>query len=229
MENLVTRKDTIEGYARYKTRIGMVYHSLDSLERARKWYLSVMYDPLINDNVEDFWLGDWEVRGNYKHVSCYQMAVSYYEEGSYDKSIAYYVLALDSFPYFHFSGSDINKNRVRICNNIADLYSKKGDLTKAFTYLIPFFNDYTIYSERARNKAARIIKEHNLQEYYLSSLTKDYLALIDNETITLNLNGTKILLKDLKGQNKSKNEIEEEAKYFWTLLNHSDIINELEK
>ena len=188
-----------------------------------------MSDSLIVDNVEDFWLGGSEVRGNYKHVSCYQMAISYYKEGNFDKSIEYYKQSLDVFPYCHFSGSDINKSRVKICNNIADLYSRKGDLTKAFSYLMPFFIDHRIYSERARKKAARIIKEHSLQAHYLSILSKDYTALIDNGTITLTLGGTKILLKDLNGKNISKNEIEEEAKYFWELLNDSDIIEELKK
>lgn len=165
MEKLVTRKDTIEDYARFKTRIGLVYQSLDSIGKAREWFLSVMYDSLIVDNVEDFWLGDSEVRGNYKHVSCFQMAISYYKEGNFEESIEYYKQSLDVFPYCHFSGSDINKSRVKICNNIADLYSRKGDLTKAFSYLMPFFIDHRIYSERARKKAARIIKEHGLQAH----------------------------------------------------------------
>lgn len=226
MEDLVSQKDTIEGYARYKTRIGLIYQSLDSIEQARKWYLSVMGDPLITDSVEDYWLGEWEVKGNYKHVSCYQMAVSYYEEGDYDNAIKYYKLALDTYPYFHFSGSDINKNRVRICNNIADLYSKKGNLTTAFSYLLPFFNNYIVYSDRARNKAARIIKEHNLQEHLLTLMNKDYNALIDNEIIALTLGEQKIVLKDLSGQNKTKTEIEEEAKYYWSLISMSDMMDE---
>ncbi|MCB0381508.1 MAG: hypothetical protein KDD24_09645, partial [Flavobacteriales bacterium] len=158
MEGLVNRQDTISGYGRYKTRIGLIYQSLDSIEQARKWYLSVMNDSLITDSVEDFWLGDWEVRGNYKHVSCYQIAVSYYKENDFNKSIEFYKLALDSFPYYHFSGSDINKNRVRICNNIADLYSKQGDLTTAFSYLLPFFFFFIIYSNLPRYKTSLIFK-----------------------------------------------------------------------
>lgn len=226
MEKLVSRKDTITGYSRYKTRIGLVYNSLDSIEQARKWYLSVMSDPLITDSVEDYWLGDWEVRGNYKHLSCYQMAVSYYKEDDYDKSITYYKLALDSFPYYHFSGSDINKNKVRICNNIADLYSKKGNLTAAFSYLLPFFDNFTVYSDLARKKAARIIKAHNLQEHFLILMSKNHNAIIDNETIVLNLGEQKILLKDLTGQNKTKRDIEEEAKFYWTLISMSDMMDE---
>ena len=229
MEELVLQKDTINGYARYKTRIGMKYMSLDSIEKARKWFLSVMYDPLIEDNVEDYWLKNGEARGNYKHVSCYLLAISFYKEGNYDKAIDYYKQSLDTFPYYHFSGSDMNKSNVNICNNIADLYSKKGDLNTAFSYLIPFFGSYVVYSDLARNKAARIIKEHHLQEYYLTLLTKDYTVLIENETILLKLNGTKILLVNFIGQNKTKNEIEEQAKYFWDLINHTDIISELKE
>jgi tetratricopeptide (TPR) repeat protein len=172
MEGLISQKDTIIGYARYKTRIGLIYQSLDSTDRARLWYLDVMNDPLISDTVEDYWLGEWEVRGNYKHVSCYQIAVSYYKQEDYNNSIKYYQLALDSFPYYHFSGSDINKNRVKISNNIADLYIKQGDLTKAFSYLIPFFGDPTIYSDRAGNKAARIIRENGLKEDFLALMKK---------------------------------------------------------
>ena len=226
MEDLVSRKDTIQNYAQYKTRLGLIYQSIDSIDRARKWYLSVMNDPLIADSVEDYWLGDWEVRGNYKHVSCYQTAVTYYKENNYDRAIKYYKLAMDTFPYYHFSGSDINKTRVRISNNIADLYSKKGDLSAAFSYLLPFFNNYIIYSNRARNKFARIIKEHKLQEYFLALMTKDYNAIIENELIVMSLGEQRIVIKDLTGLNKSEMDIEEEAKYYWQLISKSDIMNE---
>lgn len=227
MEGLVTRQEPIDGYSRLKTQIGITYYNIDSVEKARKWFLNVIRDPLINDDIDDFWLGNMEVKGNYKHVSCYNMALSYYKEGDYEESIKYYKLALDSFPYYHFSGSDINKSKVKICRNIADLYSKKGDLTSAFFYLSPFFNDFTIYSERARNKFAQIIKEHQLTYYYLEILKKDYTILIENETILLNLNGTKIILKEMTGKSNSKNKIDEEAKYYWRLINNQDIISEL--
>jgi len=215
MESLVSREDTIEGYARYKTRIGFLYHSLDSIDKARQWYHSVLNDSMIVDSVEDYWLGEWEVRGNYKHVSCHNIAASYYKEKDYDKAIEYYKLALDTFPYYHFSGSDINKNKVKISNNIADVYSKKGDLTQAFSYLLPFFLNGVVYSERATNKAMRILKEHNLQDQFINLMTKDHKALIDKDRIVLKLGEKEIVLEDLTGQNNTETSLEMTALMHW--------------
>jgi tetratricopeptide (TPR) repeat protein len=227
MKLIVNQKDTANGYARYKTRIGLIYDSLDSISEARKWFLSVMNDSLIDDSVEDFWLGEWEVRGNYKHFSCYQMAISYYKQNDFDSSIKYYKMALDTYPYYHFSGSDINKNKVTISKNIADLYSKKGDLTSAFSFLLPFFNDFTIYSDRAEYKAAYILKEHNLEQEFIELMEGESEALIEKERIVIKLAQYEIVLNDMTGMNKSTNEIEESANFFWLLIMNSKIIEEL--
>ncbi len=215
MEKLILEHDTIKDYASIKTRIGIAFQSIDSIESSRKWYLSVINDTLISDSKEDYWLGEMETRGNYKHISCYNMALSYYEEGNYEKSIEYYKLALNKFQYYHFSGSDINKNKVTISKNIADLYSKKGDLTTAFSYLLPFFENSIVYSNRAINKSARILKEHNLEKDFFELMNKDFNSIIENEKIVLNLSNKKIILIDFTSQGLSKDYINEKAKYFW--------------
>ena len=229
MEELVHRKDTIPGYARYKTKIGLTYYSLDSLTLARKWFKDVMYDTLIADSVEDYWLGKWEVCGNYKHISCYNTAVSYYKEGDYNRSIQYYKLSIDSFPYYHFSGSDFNKNKVRIYRNIADLYAQQGDLTQAFSYLMPFFEGHVIYSDRAVDKAAKILKDNDLHIPFLMVMKKDYKALIQDGKIALVLSDQRLLLDDMEGKGASEANLNASAKHYWQLLQKSDIIESLNR
>ncbi|HLP13185.1 MAG TPA: tetratricopeptide repeat protein [Flavobacteriales bacterium] len=230
MKAYVSKPDTSTYYARVKIRIAFIYDQVvDSVDQARKWFRAVMKDPYIDDKKQDFWLGGWEMFGNYKYVSCYSIGVSYYKEGNYDEALRYYKLALDSFPYYSTSGSDINYHKTRVINNIADLYSKKNDLTSAFAYLLPFFNDATIYSERSRNKAARIIKEHNLKKAYLDLISKDFTSLIDNKTIVMKLEDKKIILDNFKQKKLKKEEIEALAKFYWQAIRHIDIIEELSK
>lgn len=222
MEKLVSlpNKDTISDYSYYKVKIGILYNSIDSFKLSKKWYKAVLLDTLIKDNVQAYWLGEWENRGNYKHVASNNLGVTYFKEGNFNQSLKYYKLSLDSFPYHSTSGTSINKVRLRVSRSIVDVYSKKGKVDSAFLYILPYIKDAMFITESRSNmlnKTVEVLKENNLDSAFLefTSNKANRLKLVSGRKHVLKLDTFRIEFKDYTSTDHSKKNIEIETELTW--------------
>jgi tetratricopeptide (TPR) repeat protein len=215
------------GYANFKTRYALLLFSIDSTTLAKKRFTEIIYDPFIKDSTFDDWFGNGEVQGNYKHLSCQLLGTIYSKEGKFDLSIVYFEMARDSFPYYHTDKSFVIKRNLDECIELADTYSKSGNLNMAFEYLFPYFENGEDPGDRAQYKAAYALFENKEVTAMKDLMSKDFHAILDKETIVLKLSKQNIVLADFMGQNKTQAELELKAKHYWNLITKSIMMTEL--
>jgi tetratricopeptide (TPR) repeat protein len=216
-------------YASYRTRYALWLFALDSIERAKKRLNEVIYDPFINDRALDKWFGEGEVQGNYKNMSCELLGFIYFQEKKFDLSTEYFEMAIDSFPYYHIDTTFVKKKQLNQHIQLADAYSKSGNLNKAFEHLFPYFENGKDPENRTQYKAVNALAENGELGEFQSLMSKDFHAILDKEIIVLKLGTQTIVIADYTGQNKTLIELEQKAKYYWNLFQKSVILSEAKK
>ncbi len=213
-------------YASFRTRYALWLYGLDSVELAKKRLTEIIYDPFINDRALDNWLGDGEVQGNYKNLSCELLGFIYLKENKTDLSIEYFEMMTDSFPYYHSDTTIVNKKQLDQHIQLADVYSQSGNLNKAFEHLFPYFENRKDPMHRTQYKAVNALAENSELFEFQSLMKKDFHAILDKEIIVLKLGAQNIVIADYTGQNKTQAELEQKAKHYWNLLQKSVLLSE---
>ncbi|MBO0592504.1 leucine-rich repeat domain-containing protein [Cellulophaga sp. E16_2] len=120
---------------------------------------------------------------NISHLAAHALADSYLSAKNYPKAIEYLNLALVDYPYHSFSGTTVNKDRLRIRTDLAKSYSSLNTKNIAFLYLLAntinssgygdydkLIKEYAVHEDKKQLKediavAAETIKIHDDGSY----------------------------------------------------------------
>ncbi|GGX33692.1 leucine-rich repeat domain-containing protein [Aquimarina muelleri] len=99
----------------------------------------IMYISEIPNNYKTkYYLSDREINDfkNISHLSAHALADSYISAKNYQKAIEYLKLALVKFPYHSYSGTTVNKDRLRIRTDLAEIYYEIKNKNDAYVYVL---------------------------------------------------------------------------------------------
>ncbi|WP_052085237.1 leucine-rich repeat domain-containing protein [Cellulophaga sp. E6(2014)] len=122
-----------------------VVHSLDQrIDRynVSEYITSLNYLMYLSEIPADFKmqhsLSNTEIINfkNISHLAAHALGDAYLSANNYPKALEYLELALVNFPYHSFSGTTMNKDRLRIRTDLAKVYSSLNTKNIAFLYLL---------------------------------------------------------------------------------------------
>jgi hypothetical protein len=96
-----------------------------------------------------------------RNYSARNIAEIYYQKKDFRTAIWYYKMGVYTFPYRHYSGTDINQWNVQTFRNLADAYAELGEIDSAMQILLPYMFNPIRYSPMAVLKAGSIIQTHS--------------------------------------------------------------------
>jgi tetratricopeptide (TPR) repeat protein len=143
-------------------------------ERAKKLYGNVLRSPGNDTAVltaDEMMHGNMLSTLNLRNYAAFNMAELFYKVKDYEQAISYYKMALYTYPFRHYSGTDINQHNIKEKNNLADAYAALGRMDSALALLLPYMFNPIRYSPEAMMKAAYLIMRSSDKDTWCAKLT----------------------------------------------------------